>query len=349
MDTNLQFATIDNFEVFQVGKWNGKEFTKTDLQGVVDAFNATKNELKPFVKLGHDENQKLLQKDGYPSAGWVDDLKLVGNKIVATVKDVPKVIADLINKKAYARASSEFFVNYKEKYPLAFKAVALLGGDTPAVTSLKDVVALYVQDQEQHEQIVFSFENKNYREDKTMDVETLKQQLEEANAKVAQFSSKQEELKNKEKELKEKEAQFSSELQEAKKIVDEAKTKEVEEFSSKLVEDKKILPAQKEQVKEILNYTIRNKELKFTENSSDSLHDNLVKFFSEMQKFSIEGKVSKTGEKKEPVKNYTEAQREKMISEFAKKDGITVKEAIIKYSAELYGDNEIETIESEEK
>ena len=347
MDTKLNFATIKNFEVFQTGTWNGQTFSKDDLQKVVDTFNETKSELKPFVKLGHDDNQKLLQKDGYPSAGWVEDLKLVGDKLVATVKDVPRVIAELINKKGYARASSEFFVNYKSKYPLAFKAVALLGGDTPAVTSLKDVVALYAQGNEDCEEMVIVFDNQNYREVKNMEKEELQKKLDEANEKLMSFTSKADELKGKEKELKEKEAQFSQTLEEAKKIIDEAKTKEVEEFTTKLIADKKILPAQKELIKEILNYSIRNVELKFSTKTNDTLHDNLVKLFTSFQPLNIDVKFSKNGEQTKPAVNFTEAQRSSMIAEFAKKDGITKQEAIIKYNKELYGDEEIETIESE--
>ena len=72
-----------------------------------------------------------------------------GAKLFATeIENVPIRIAQLIQKKAYGRISSEIYWNYVDsttgkKYRRVLKAAALLGGETPAVDSMDDVMALY--------------------------------------------------------------------------------------------------------------------------------------------------------------------------------------------------------------
>jgi len=140
-------------ELFATGTWNDKTFTLEDLQQIVDSFIELSERVKPYLKLGHDEKQALLQEDGLPAAGWITNLYIVGNKLLADFEDVPKIIYELIKAKAYKRVSCEIYINYKatpeetgkdeKTYPKVLKAVALLGGDTPAVTTLHDVMALY--------------------------------------------------------------------------------------------------------------------------------------------------------------------------------------------------------------
>lgn len=138
--------TITDWEIFSEGVWNGIKITAQDIDDLVDSFSATRDKLKPFLKLGHDGNQKLLQKDGLPAAGWVTSLKKVGKKLLATVEGIPTKIFNLITKRAYGRVSSEVFFDINiegKKFRRALKAVALLGGNTPAVTNLDDFIDLY--------------------------------------------------------------------------------------------------------------------------------------------------------------------------------------------------------------
>jgi len=53
---------------------DGRQVTEQDVQDVVDSFQEIGPVLKPYVKLGHTENQKLLQEDGLPAGGWVTRL-----------------------------------------------------------------------------------------------------------------------------------------------------------------------------------------------------------------------------------------------------------------------------------
>ena len=147
------FANLE-CEIFAIGKWNGDKYNALDLQEMVTNFDALKGTVKPPAKIGHSESQDLLKAEGLPAAGWVDKLKLVGNKVVATFRDVPKVIKDLIDKKAYKRVSAEIYPSYKDPvsgktFKNVLRAVAFLGQDIPAVESLSDIVALYKGDNSQ--------------------------------------------------------------------------------------------------------------------------------------------------------------------------------------------------------
>src|SRR3990167_7323974 len=59
--------SVDGVEVFAAGTWNGDEYSQEHLDGIVAAFaDGLKEGIKPYLKLGHDKGQALLQKDGYP-------------------------------------------------------------------------------------------------------------------------------------------------------------------------------------------------------------------------------------------------------------------------------------------
>jgi len=135
-------------EIFATGIWNGDKYTEKDIDEMVRAFEELKDRRDFPLKLGHTDKQKLLQKDGLPAAGWITKLKRVGKKLVATFSKVPKLIKDLIERRAYKNVSAEIWWNYKDRnsgrlYPRLLSAVALLGGDIPAVQGLADFGKFY--------------------------------------------------------------------------------------------------------------------------------------------------------------------------------------------------------------
>jgi hypothetical protein len=138
----IPLAELTDIEIFEAGTYRGKTYTDADLDTMVANFTACKDEIKPVAVIGHDEDQELLKKSGLPSAGWMESVKKVGTKLLATFKDVPKVIADLISKGAYKRISSEIYNDYNGK-GYALRRVAILGGDIPEVKTLADIAALY--------------------------------------------------------------------------------------------------------------------------------------------------------------------------------------------------------------
>ncbi len=147
-DDKNKFHEFD-VEVFSAGKWNGDDYSDQDLEDMVKNFDALKETIKPPVKLGHNQEQmKDILKDGHPALGWVKSLRKVGQKLVATLTQVPELVHRAIKAGMYKRVSSEIYWNYKQGGKIhrrVFAGLALLGADIPAVTNLKDLEAYLTQ------------------------------------------------------------------------------------------------------------------------------------------------------------------------------------------------------------
>ena len=144
---NRNHAVTHEFdaEVFSVGTWNGDKYSEADLDDMIKNFDLLKNEIKPPVKLGHNEKQT---QDGQPALGWVSKLKRVGDKVIATLSSVPDIVHKALQSGRYKRVSSEIYWNYKSGeniFKRVLAGVALLGADIPAVTNLEDLGAFLSQ------------------------------------------------------------------------------------------------------------------------------------------------------------------------------------------------------------
>ena len=147
----LQYSAPETFdipgvEIFASGKWNGDTYTEKDLDMIVESFNELKDKVKPYLKIGHGADQTLLREDELPSAGWISNLKRVGKKLVADFVRIPKKIYEVMKRGAYSRISSELWWDIPidgKTYPRVLKAVSILGGETPAVHDLDDILSLY--------------------------------------------------------------------------------------------------------------------------------------------------------------------------------------------------------------
>lgn len=123
-------------EIFKVGVHKGRRFSIGDLRSLVDAFN--KLDFKPPVKLGHqwrDANQPEPM-----AAGWVENVRLSGETIVADLVDLPDEVYDAIRQRRYDNVSAEIAFNMERNgkvYEKALTALALLGINLPAVAGLK--------------------------------------------------------------------------------------------------------------------------------------------------------------------------------------------------------------------
>lgn len=136
-------------EIAATGRWNSStagwvDITKEHLDGIVDAFHDLKDTVKPMLKLGHNEKQPLIKgaKDGHPAFGWADQLEVVGDKLIATFRDVPDILRKAIEAKRYSRVSVEIQPNVKvsgKTYKNVLTAVGLLGADIPAINTLADL------------------------------------------------------------------------------------------------------------------------------------------------------------------------------------------------------------------
>jgi hypothetical protein len=120
---------------------------------IISNFYKLKDTLNPPVKLGHDEKQALVQNSGFPSAGWITDVKRkdATNKLLAYFSNVPEAIIRLIESGSYKRLSAELYNNYidpetKEEFGPTIRAVSILGADVPRIKTLNDLTVIYHSD-----------------------------------------------------------------------------------------------------------------------------------------------------------------------------------------------------------
>jgi hypothetical protein len=300
----LETRDIKGIEIFAAGTWNSDIYSISDLDKMVEAYNATKTKVKPFLKLGHNEMQPLLEADGLPAAGWIDNLRRVGEKLVADFVGVPKAIYELIKAGSYRTVSSEIYWNFAldgEKYPYLLKAVAILGADIPAVSSLKDIMSLYARGEpatayiEGAEVRIYEIKTEEIKMEKEMkelqeklanaeklfteeqtksaayavEKEGMTASMEEMKGKCVEMTTKCNELQTKCDELSKK----YSEVTEASRVV------EINTKIDELITAKKVLPAQKE----ILFTIIKNmpREAKYSIDGKEEALEGLVMKFAE--------------------------------------------------------------------
>jgi len=229
-------------EIFAEGNWNGDAYTAADLQGIADNFNELKDTLKPGLKLGHRDLK------GQPSLGLIDSLKVQGQKLVASVKDIPKIVHDAIQRKLYRNVSSELYQDYEsngKRYPLALKAVALLGSDIPAVNSLDDLQAYFAQ--EGVRSVCFELDAKDASKLKKPEVSNMgdetaikefEKQIADKDAAIAAEKTAREAAETKLKEFEQKQADGEK----------AAKLAEVREFCESAVKAGKLTPALRDKI-----------------------------------------------------------------------------------------------------
>ena len=261
----MKTIDIKDVDIFAAGTWNGDKYTEENIQQMVDGFAATKDRLKPYLKLGHDDKQAILQEDGLPAAGWIDNVRKVGKKLVADFKRVPEKIANLIKEGAYRRVSSEIFIDMNledKKYPTLLKAVALMGGETPAVQTLDDIMALY-KDKCEVKEYDNKTEYKKYEINLTEIIkedimsEELKKQNEDLTTKLAASEKKFTESQEANKVLKtEKDVKDA----EVKKFEQEKIDVEITSMVEKFIEDKHILPVDKDTVQSLVTKLYSDEE-----------------------------------------------------------------------------------------
>lgn len=325
----MDLYSINGVEIFSVGKWNGDDYTEKDLQDMVEAFNDTKVGARPFIKLGHDKNQKLLQEDGLPAAGWIDKIYVQGQKLVADFVDIPSKVYDLIKKRAYRKVSSEIFWNIsigERKYRRLLGAVALLGADTPGVMNLSDILGLYNIDKKNYEKLSSGDElelklfetNTNTKGAVTMSkteseikLEIELQKQKELNEKLEsekrEYSQKLETEINEKLELKKFKAQIEIEKEELEKEKEKIR---IEKFVNELCAEKLCTPAMKDLISEIVGP--EKKEYSIKKLSKENAIKEMLKLFKAAQDVNFEENSSGDGD---VAKNYADSM-DKKIKEY---------------------------------
>jgi hypothetical protein len=334
---------VADVEIFAAGKWNGDSYTEKDLDEMVRAFNETKDKVKPYLKIGHSESQSLLRSDELPAAGWIANLRRVGRKLVADFSRVPKKIHDLIKTAAYRRVSSEIYWNFTldgKKYPRMLKAVALLGGETPAVHDLDDIMSLYTlggdvpmytTNDEPKKYEVSESDLRHEEDTMAKTVEELTASLSAAEKALADSKAENDGLKKEyarvEGELK-KEQDAKAELEKKhSELTKEKKHAEISTKIDKLINEKKIVPAQKEALFTLMSNLpeTAEKTYAFGDKKYSTLEEVAMAFVEASQKpLETEGQTG-AGEKQ----NKDLADRAKKYAEDHK---VSYKEALIEVS-----------------
>ena len=315
--------SIKGIEVFRVGKWNGTEFTQADIDGMAQAFRETRTAVMPFLKLGHNDEQDLLRRDDLPAAGWVDDLRVEGDRLVADFSGIPSKIYDLLQRGAYRTRSIEIWRNVNiagKSYPWLLTAVALLGAELPAVEGLNDILSLFAAQggeamrfEAGGEPLVFDLGNTKQTEDNTMTDEQKKALADAETAKVEAvkqaetFKTENEALKAKVATLETEKATAIETATAALAEVGEFKRKaneaEINTAIDDLVKNKKISPAQKPALFAMLCVAGSQNEMKFSigEKKDLSLKDALLEFVSNGSGVTLPTEPqSKGGDHKKP-------------------------------------------------
>lgn len=354
-DKSEKYSKVYNLkdvEIFSVGKWEGKnsakggdEYTREDLDEMVRAFKEIGDKIKPPLKLGHDSKQKLLQKEGYPAAGWITNLKRVGDKLVADISNIPAKIYELIKNKAYGRFSPEIIWNYKDassgkRYKRVLAGLALLGADLPACDTIDDFIDLYGKDINELEFVYI--ENKDNSE-----IKEYTNKIEEDNE-----MEKLEELKEQyELKIQEYEKKVNELTEEIKNLRKEVKKKEADNFLEKAIEEGKITPAQKhlymamilrdvdfesdagEDKKFIYTYKEGENEKKIEYTDSFELVKQLIE---NNQEIDFSKQTRKVEYEKKTIKDDEIADIEiaKKAEEYARKNNVSYKEALLAVAEE---------------
>ncbi len=159
--TDLQTVDLPGVEILSAGgpvfgtgsAPGGDHYTRADLEALAAAGRELADEIRAGVKLGHNAKQQLLKDsgfvldDGTPAAGWLENLRVEGDRLLADLRRVPRVVDQLIRAGAYRHRSVEMrpvtSQRTGKRYAWAVTGLALLGAKQPAVRTLNDIVKLY--------------------------------------------------------------------------------------------------------------------------------------------------------------------------------------------------------------
>ena len=265
--------------ILATGKWNGQIITEAMLDDMIKAFDELSSERAVPLKLGHARDQKLLQGNGYPAAGWINKIYRQGKQLFADLTEIPKKIKEYIESGAYKGVSVEFITHWvnganNKTYPAVLTALALLGSDIPAVVSegINDWEKFY----NEHEKDMITIEYTEEEVAKRLALETLKKEQKIKEEKMSEelktkLAEKETELKTLAANSEKLEAEVAKFKADAEKLGAEKKASGIEtflgEYSKK--ENLKILPAQKENVRELLKSFDSNVKITLSEDGKE--------------------------------------------------------------------------------
>lgn len=329
-----QTHELKGVEVFSTGIWNGDKYTKADLENMVSAFNEHKKGFLPPLKVGHDNDQKILQESGMPAAGYINKLYINGEKLMADIVDIPKKVFELIKDGAWRRVSSEIIWNFKTNgkvYPKFFTGLALLGAEIPGVMNLKDLKTIASQyklnfQNNENDYIIktyFNTDKGSEMPETNQELLDAQKKIEELEAKVKNFEANTDEQKDELEELR----AFKKDA-EAKALAQEQELKETKlsAFCSDLEKEGLITPAVKPLLVEFLKEDKKEYSFKDGDKETKYTKEELLKqCFSLLKKVEDVNTEEKTYMGKKPEKGM--AALENKINEYMKEHKVSYRKA----------------------
>ena len=206
-EDTMQTEDIRNVEILAAGKWTDSrghkvEITPEDIREMAENAKTLFGRVKPFLKLVHLDPKTHERVTGLPALGWLENFRAIGQKLVVDLMRVPAKVAALIRKGTFRRISAEVFTRdtpFKDeatgqKVPNVVTAAGILGAQLPAVTTLKDILALFSASAEPEtselEGAMLLTEWTNEGGDLEMDEKELKELLAKASREAAEAATK---------------------------------------------------------------------------------------------------------------------------------------------------------------
>lgn len=252
-------------EILRTGTWQGVgcpksgcKFTEEDLADMVANFQELKGEHKVPLKRGH------TVEVGDIALGWVEELRVEGDRLIGKFSDIPTVVREAIKKKLFRKVSIEAMKNVvlggKKLKGWVLDAVALLGAEIPAVSGLKDLDTYLASRSLEHGDVVtFSTIKGSIKDEEPKMDEEMKKRLDGIESRLAEGDKKIVALSTKNAELEAENARLKKEAEERaaneRKGKIELNRKKVTDILEKAVKDKLILPAQRETFSKLLKTT----------------------------------------------------------------------------------------------
>jgi hypothetical protein len=304
------FQTVK--DIFSVGKWNGDEYTESDIDEMIKNFERLTQEdvnFKVPLKVDFFKDKKDKSHGGQPAVGWVTKLKKEGKRLYAHIENIPKVVKELIETKAYRQVSAEIVWNMKkgeERLRRVLTGVALLGVEIPGVSNLEEFAALYSLELKDDE-ILKSYITEN-KESIMTEAEVLKLQEEKLAAEKSAVEAKEYTAKL-EGEKKILEDKVAVEQRKSQDLADSQRKTEIKNFVEAKKTEGKILPAHEAQVMQIFDSLEESKTVKFTnaegkeeEKSIRKVFESYIDSLPKIIDFKVK---SKEGTDEETLKDFT--------------------------------------------
>ena len=280
-EMKLETKELSNVEIFETGVWKGHTYTNKDLAEMKENFD--NGVAEPYITVDHNSKATGQFKDALKALalGFVKKLDHKGNKLVASFKQVPKVIAELIEAGPLKKKSIEFyrhFIANGKPYNNVLQGVTFHGANgLPEVNTLSDFLSLYksnLQTMDTSDKDIVSISNKDKEVEKPMDKIELKQdEYQEMLKKVSQVdvlsdtSKSQAEtittLKSDSVKIMKENEMLKLKQEDIDKKNKESLKSEAEKYIAKKVNDGIILPAHKDfKVEEYITFKADDEKFK---------------------------------------------------------------------------------------